>query len=622
MNAMPYKTKAARILDILLITGLFCLVFVLSLRRLADYDLWGHLKAGEYLFRTGSILTTHYFNCSWPEFPYLNHEWLFQAISYGLYNSGGEALLVALQIFLVLFSFALLYKTVRLYSDNIPVIVFALALGVLASSHRFVLRPQHFSYVFLLINLYCLHQYVNGRTGYLYLLPPVMLLWVNIHAESLWGIAVPAIFLVTEAAGVYFRHENNTNLKKLFFVFVLVVLASLINPFTYKTVIWPFLVMSEQFAGVEELLPPTTLKYLPFWIYFGIFVLSAFFSIGRIKIHFLFVAVFFSVAAWIANRGIPHFIFASAPVVVAVLSGAGRNDKINYLLRLLLLSLIAAAVFSIVTDKRYLRKFDNVPYPEGAVKFIKDKEIKGNMFNLHGWGGYIVWELFPPVRTYIDNRFFYKKFFDEYEKILSGEMEWQYLLNKYKINIVLLNYSPTNDINLRDHLFRSSEWRLVYWDDYSLLYLRNEAGFSAINDRYGMHVVNPDTNRFSPDERDKAGMLPAFEDVRKNIENAEDSWLARFILGSIQYSSGDMQGSARSFEEALRLSLGQSPAIYFNLGQAYMATGRLQGAEESFKKVIKLEPAEEAYQALRRVYLLQGKNKEAEVISKKYLKEK
>ena len=358
MNAMPYKTKAARILDILLITGLFCLVFVLSLRRLSDYDLWGHLKAGEYLFRTGSILTTHYFNCSWPEFPYLNHEWLFQAISYGLYNYGGEALLVALQMFLVLFSFALLYKTVRLYSDNIPVIVFVLALGVLASSHRFVLRPQHFSYVFLLTNLYCLHQYTKGRTGYLYLLPPVMLLWVNIHAESLWGIAVPAIFLVTEAAGVYFRHERNTNLKKLFFVFVLVVLASLINPFTYKTVIWPFLVMSEQFAGVEELLPPNTLKYLPFWIYFGIFVLAAFFSIGRIKIHFLFVAVFFSVAAWIANRGIPHFIFASAPVVVAGFSEIGhaiRNVIARRSLRPTTQSKEEIATPSVRNDKVYNR---------------------------------------------------------------------------------------------------------------------------------------------------------------------------------------------------------------------------------------------------------------------------
>lgn len=646
MATLTGRIRINRIFDILIVAGFFCLVFVLSFRRPADYDLWGHLKAGEYFFKTGTILNTHYFNCSWPDFPYLNHEWLFQAISYGLYNYGGEALLVALQIFLVLSSFILLYKTVRLYSDNIPVIVFVLALGALASSHRFVLRPQHFSYVFLLINLYCLHQYARGRTGYLYLLPPVMLLWVNIHAESLWGIAVPAIFLVAEAAGVYFRHEKRENLKKLFSVFILVVLASLINPFTYKTVIWPLLVMSEQFAGVEELLPSTTLKYLLFWIYFGIFVLSAFFSIGRIKIHFLFISLFFSVAAWIANRGIPHFVFASAPVIAAGLSGinvlatkrrkpsslsfvppgsksphrASWNEKANYLLRFLLLSLIAAAIFSIVTDKRYLRKFDNVPYPEGAVKFIKNNDIKGNMFNLHAWGGYIVWELFPSVRTYIDNRFFHRKFFAEYEKILSGEMEWQDLLNKYKINIALLNYSPTNDINLRDHLFKSTEWRLVYWDDYSLLYLKNEAGFSSINDRYAMHVVNPDTGRFRPNEIDRAIMPAAFEDVRKNIENAGDSWLGRFILGSIQYSSGDMQGSARSFEDALKLSLDPEAAIYFNLGQAYMASGRLLEAEEALKKGIERNPNVRAYQALWRLYILEGKNKEAEAILNRHLK--
>ncbi|MEK6653480.1 MAG: tetratricopeptide repeat protein, partial [Nitrospirota bacterium] len=279
-------------------------------------------------------------------------------------------------------------------------------------------------------------------------------------------------------------------------------------------------------------------------------------------------------------------------------------------------------IASVITNHRYFRKFDNVPYPEGAVKFIKDKEIKGNMFNLHGWGGYIVWELFPPVRTYIDNRFFYRKFFDEYEKILSGEMEWQYLLNRYKINIVLLNYSPAEDINLRDHLFRSSEWRLVYWDDYSLLYLKNEAGFKDINDEYSVRIVNPDTYRFRPYGLERTILMSASEEVRRNIKNAEDSWTARFILGNIMYSLGDAGDAIANFKDALRLSPGQSPAIYFNLGQAYMAAGSLQGAEESFKKVIKLEPVEEAYQALRRVYLMQGKNKEAEVISKKYLREK
>ena len=159
------------------------------------------------------------------------------------------------------------------------------------------------------------------------------------------------------------------------------------------------------------------------------------------KDTFPFCCGLFSVAAWIANRGIPHFIFASAPVVVAGFSEIGhairnviarrslrpttqskeeiatpsvRNDKVYNRFRIFIGAMVFAALLfliaSVITNHRYFRKFDNVPYPEGAVKFIKDKEIKGNMFNLHGWGGYIVWELFPPVRTYIDNRFLQKIF--------------------------------------------------------------------------------------------------------------------------------------------------------------------------------------------------------------------
>ena len=63
--------------------------------------------------------------------------------------------------------------------------------------------------------------------------------------------------------------------------------------------------MSEQFAGVEELLPPTTLRYLPFWIYFGIFVFPLF-SVGKIKIHFLVIAIFFS-SCMVCKQGYPSF---------------------------------------------------------------------------------------------------------------------------------------------------------------------------------------------------------------------------------------------------------------------------------------------------------------------------
>jgi hypothetical protein len=628
MNFVSEKTRLNRVLDVFLIVGLFCLVFLLSFRRMSDYDLWGHLKAGEYFFKTGSILTTHYFNCSWPEFPYLNHEWLFQAIVYGLYSTGGEALIVGLQVFLVAVSFAVLYRTARIYSDNIPLIVFVLALGVSASSHRFALRPQHFSYVFLLINLFCLHQYTEGRTKYIYLLPPVMLLWVNIHAESLWGIVVPGVFLVIEVFRVHIKKEKagKEDLKKLFLVCMLIALASLINPFTYKTVIWPFLVMSEQFAGVEELLPSTTLRYRPFWVYFGLFVVSILFSLKRGKTHFMIIAALFSVSAWIANRGIPHFVFASAPVIISAfsvftLSPLGKKNIVVYSLRLLLLSLIAAAVFFIVVDKQYFRKFDNIPYPDGAADFIRNHDINGNMFNLHGWGGYLIWELYPQVKVYIDNRFFHKRFFREYDAIISGGTGWQYFLDKYGINIVLLNYSPNDNINIRDRLFNSSGWRLVYWDDYSLLYLKDSTGFKDINDKYSMHVVNPDTGRFKVSRTDIAELSAGYAEVRKNIENTESSWSARLMLGNIQYLLDDKEASIKSYEEALRLSVVPAPAIYFNLGKAYMSVGKLTEAEKSLERLVGILPDKQAYEALWRIYILQGKNKEAEKIYKKYLQD-
>ena len=101
---MEYKLKST-LFDRVLVLASLALAFVYSLRRLADTDLWGHLKCGEYLFTQGAILKTHLYNCSWPDFPYLNHEWLFQAIIYGIHRYAGETGLVALQVLLVVLIF-------------------------------------------------------------------------------------------------------------------------------------------------------------------------------------------------------------------------------------------------------------------------------------------------------------------------------------------------------------------------------------------------------------------------------------------------------------------------------------------------------------------------------------
>src|SRR3990172_143005 len=200
MTRNRMRSGGRRAMDYALLAGTFSLAFLFSLRRMSDTDLWGHLKCGEYFFEKGAILRTYYYNCSWPDFPYLNHEWLFQAIIYKVHFYFGELGLMALQLSLVLLSFFILYRILRLYTDNASVISFILSIGIIASSHRFALRPQHFSYVFFLYFLFSLHLYQRGDQRYAYLMPLLMVVWVNMHAESLWGIVVPAVFLVVEYA--------------------------------------------------------------------------------------------------------------------------------------------------------------------------------------------------------------------------------------------------------------------------------------------------------------------------------------------------------------------------------------------------------------------------------------
>src|SRR5512137_923730 len=104
--ASPGRSRWPGRLDPVLVAGAFTTAFVLSLRRIGDSDIWHHLRCGEYLYRTGSILRTFHFDAWSADEPYLNHEWLFQALVYPLERWGGEPALVGLQVGLVLAALA------------------------------------------------------------------------------------------------------------------------------------------------------------------------------------------------------------------------------------------------------------------------------------------------------------------------------------------------------------------------------------------------------------------------------------------------------------------------------------------------------------------------------------
>lgn len=606
--------RLKRILDYFMLMGTFSLAFIYSLRRMSDSDLWGHLKCGEYFFKTGTVLKTYYFNCSWPDFPYLNHEWLFQAIVYKVNRFLGETGLVALQILLVLLSFYILFNILRLYTKHLALISFILSLGILASSHRFALRPQHFSYVFLLYFLLSLHLYQRGNRKHACLMPLVMIPWANIHAESLWGIVVPAVFIGVEYVKAYTgRGMDKKALKPITIIFGLILVASMINPFTYRTVIWPFFVMKEQFAGVEELLSPVTQQYIFFWIYFFVFVLSSVLNLRRTDPTWLLLSLIYAAVAWTANRGIPHFVFVSAPVIAINLEGIYKKYCLN--LRriqfassgagLFLLTLIGYTIFSVVTNPLYFNKYDNIPYPEGAIRFIKVNNIRGNAFNHHPWGGYIIWNAYPSLKPYIDGRFFHRRFYVEYRHILSVGAGWEDILSKYDISIILLPYSETDRGTINDRLFAGIHWRLVYWDDGSLLYLKDFADNKALIEKFGNTVINPDRQLYDYRETSPEVIKKANTAAERDIRVTGNSYKAFLVAGNTYFLMGDYEKALKRYEEALRFQEARNAWTYFRIALCYRSLGDLENTEVFLKKCLSLAPDfEDARQMLREVVFL------------------
>ncbi len=135
-------------------------------------------------------------------------------------------------------------------------------------------------------------------------------------------------------------------------------------------------------------------------------------------------------------------------------------------------------------------------YPEGVVKFLKENRIQGNMFNPYVWGGYLMWSLYPDYKVFIDGRgligdvFFEEvKVMEAYPGNLAGLPEWKAYLNAYDVNFII-TYSVGNFtgrlVPLIPALLHDPEWHLVYFDNISLIFVRENARNSEILKRFDL----------------------------------------------------------------------------------------------------------------------------------------
>jgi len=424
----------------------FCLaaVFLYFVSPISDIDFPFHLKTGEFIYKHGLIPRDDPF--SFPENGILTDQktfvlsmyWLSQVLFYKIFLIAGPSGIILLRatifsLFIFILWFALRKK--GFYPSLLLAGLVTLALLPYALD-----RPQYFSFLFTLILIMLLTKFNENPCSFspLIFVPPLMLLWANMHGGFVFGLAILFIYSMTETLKFYVAKSRLRlpigsplpvkSLLLMLSVCFLGILFSYINPNGNEALI--FTVESSttsQWAvsGVREYMTPLAEARAPygfkvsnaaFWVLLGFVCISFALSIIRERsadITKLALAAFASLAALTAVRYIPLFILTALPLVKDQKILKGFQDKsffrmLNkpFLLPTVIIIVCIAAITLRLSDQGNMFKWRAQRfYPEKAATFLLENPFDGNIFNSYNRGNYLIWRLYPRYRVFQDSRF-------------------------------------------------------------------------------------------------------------------------------------------------------------------------------------------------------------------------
>jgi len=236
MNTVIRGQSTLRWLDRLLAAELVGLTFLLGCFLDRDTDIWWHLRAGREILGGGGIPRTDSYIFAATGAEWVDLHWVFQIAAAWIFaHAGFAALTLATAVAAALAVAIALAATAR--ERPVVALVWCLLPAVFVMSARFYPRPEILSLVFLAAVLLVLHE-ADRRPRLLWLLVPIHLLWVNVHALFVLGVVLLGCWLVDRAVRAVTLRERQ-DWRRLSTVFVAVVAACFVNPYTWKGAIFP-----------------------------------------------------------------------------------------------------------------------------------------------------------------------------------------------------------------------------------------------------------------------------------------------------------------------------------------------------------------------------------------------
>jgi hypothetical protein len=462
---------------------------LLMLYPIDDLDVWWLLAGGRYMVETRSFPTTDPFSGPAQGAEWLNHAWGFELLLYGVWQLAGPTGLVLLQALAAVATFAVLYLIARQEAVGHGWALVVVAAGGLATRGFWAPRPQLATYLLLAVFWAILRAYQHGRADRLVWLPLLTAVWANLHGGFMVGPALIGLVLAGAAVDRALGAEgalSGPRLGRLAAAGGLSLVAMLATPFHYRAVVFPLHVLSDRLAQafIVEWRSPA-FHYGQIRLVEGLVLLTllALFLVAR-RPRAADVAV---LAAFLhfglqSVRNLPLLVVVLVPVLARALADVARErgpalvSLTGWSPRRVAAGALAVGLAAVVWWNYPARGVPNFwprvgvadIYPAGAVDFLQRVRPPGPLFNDYGWGGYLIWRLYPDYRVSIDGRAAVhgpRRFADHIE-VVEVRPRWRQTLERSGARLVVTSARSALAIVLR----ASPEWAVLHEDRIAVIF--------------------------------------------------------------------------------------------------------------------------------------------------------
>jgi hypothetical protein len=468
-------------LTLFLVTLTAVSVSLAFVKGLQDPDYFWHLQTGELIARSG--LPSHDpFSFTYGG-PWTLHEWLGELLIFRMVDGVGPV--ATLAVFALLPPATLAVLAVALRRDGVPiraVVAATLICGTVLIPYVTV-RPQLISWLLLAVILALLIRLKLTSARMLVALPPLFLLWANLHGLYVIGLGVVGVYVLFTLFGAT---EMATRKGQVALAGVASLLASAVTPAGPAGLLYPLRYIDSGdwgLAHIPEWQSPNFHDLVQIPLLALILGLAVVGQRGRTWVRA--VAYLAIIGALLANRNAPVAAVSCLPALAIGLAmwlpdrpspreGQGSRRLVETVAAALL---VVGALVAIPATPGFAGVLLG-RYPVAGVEHLRQLQPASRVVAEYGWGGYVIQSLYTDgARVFVDGRndMYPETILRDYSTIRAADPGWGAILDRFNADAML--FPP--EAPIVKGIAQSAGWCEAYRDARQVLLLRSCAGVTA-----------------------------------------------------------------------------------------------------------------------------------------------